>query len=109
MELSLLQRMGYVTSNRLGHRAKQSQLGRAGRQADWGTAVQTNPISTTLPIWRSALPGGQACETKPIFRHEVEMGAQRWTRGGEVTRGAVTGVPCAKQSQFRRGESASAL
>jgi hypothetical protein len=31
-------------------------------------AVQTNPISTIMPIRRSALPGGQACETNPIVR-----------------------------------------
>jgi hypothetical protein len=47
-----------------------SRRGRRGRGL-WGRcrgqSPKTNPISAILPVRRSAFPGGQPCETNPIF------------------------------------------
>jgi hypothetical protein len=48
MELSLLQRMGYVTFNRLGHRAKQSQLGPERRAGSSLGAMVRNKANLPL-------------------------------------------------------------
>jgi hypothetical protein len=52
-----------------GKRAKQTQFSaEVGRDGARGTrgAVQTNPIPAIMPIRRSAFPGGQLRQTKPI-------------------------------------------
>ena len=98
MELNLLQRMGYVTFNRLGRRAKQSQSAAGGhrRPSPRPGALRLPPVA------------GRACETKPICRPRAGAAVQtkpicpRWAGAGMARHGRRQ-ASCAKRTQFPAG------